>query len=41
MANRLTTAHSTKAMRRWRPAAIVTLAAMAVLTALTAGAAPR
>jgi hypothetical protein len=41
MINRFTTAQSTVAMRRWGPAAIVTLAAMAALTALTADAAPR
>ena len=41
MVNRFTTAQSTVAMRRWGPAAIVTLAAMAALTALTADAAPR
>jgi len=41
MANRLTTAQSTIAMRRWFPSASVTLAAMALLTALTAGAAAR
>ena len=41
MVNRLTTAQLTSAMRRRRPAAVVTLAAMAALTALTAGAAPR
>src|SRR5215472_8917108 len=41
MANRLTTAQSTLAMRRWAPAAIVTLAAMALLPALTVGAAAR
>ena len=41
MVNRLTTAQSTVAMRRWRPPAIVTLAAMAALTALTADAAAR
>src|SRR5579872_4710919 len=33
MANRSTTAQFTMAMRRWRPLAIVTLAAMAALTA--------
>src|ERR1700726_4672959 len=37
MVNRLTTAQSTGAMRRWRPPAIVMLAAMAALTPLTAG----
>ncbi len=36
MVNRFTTAQSTVAMRRWGPAAIVTLAAMAALAALTA-----
>src|SRR5262245_869737 len=36
MMNRFTTAQSTVIMRRWGPAAIVTLAAMAALTALTA-----
>jgi chemotaxis protein histidine kinase CheA len=41
MVNRLTTAQSTLAMRRWRPPAIVTLATMAALTALTADAAAR
>jgi L,D-transpeptidase-like protein len=41
MVNRLTAAQSTPAMRRWRPPAIVTLAAIAALTALTAGAAAR
>jgi chemotaxis protein histidine kinase CheA len=41
MVNRLATAQSTVAMRRWGPAAIVTLAAMAALTALTADAAAR
>jgi hypothetical protein len=35
------TAQSPVALRRWGPAAIVTLAAMATLTALTADAAPR
>src|SRR5260370_41381483 len=39
MVNRFTTAQSTVAMRRRGPAAIVTLAAMAALTALTADAA--
>jgi hypothetical protein len=38
MVNRLTTAQSTVAMWRWGPPAIVTLAAMAALTALTADA---
>src|SRR5580692_6123866 len=41
MVNRFSTAQSTGAMRRWRPAVVVTLAAMAALTALTAGAAAR
>jgi hypothetical protein len=41
MANRLTTAKSPVALRRWGPAAIVTLAAVAALTALTADAAPK
>jgi len=41
MINRSTTAQSTMAMRRGGPAAIVTLAAMATLTALTAGAAAK
>ena len=45
MTNRCTTAQSTEAARRWAPPAIVTLAAAAVLTALTAAppadAAPR
>ncbi len=41
MVDRFTTAQSTVAMRRWGPAAIVTLAAMAALTALTADAAAR
>ena len=40
MVNRLTTAQSTGAMRRWRPPAIVTLA-VAALTALTADAAAK
>jgi hypothetical protein len=40
MVNRLTTAQSSRAMRRWGPPAIVTLA-MAALTALTADAAAR
>ncbi|MGB6915959.1 MAG: L,D-transpeptidase, partial [Pseudolabrys sp.] len=39
MVNRFTTTQSTVAMRRWGPAAIVTLAAIAALTALTADAA--
>jgi hypothetical protein len=38
MVNRLTTAQSTVAMRHWRSSALVTLAAVAALTALTAGA---
>ena len=37
MANRATTAQSTRAMRRFGPPAIVTLAAMVALTALTTG----
>ncbi|MGZ5876646.1 MAG: L,D-transpeptidase family protein, partial [Bradyrhizobium sp.] len=41
MANRLTTAQSTVAMRCWGPPAIVMLAAMAALTALNADAAAR
>ena len=41
MVNRLTTAQSTVAMRRWGPPAIVMLAAMAALTALNADAAAR
>src|SRR2546428_418117 len=45
MTNRCTTAQSTEVVRRWAPPAIVTLAATAALTALTAappaGAAPR
>src|ERR1700688_1567563 len=41
MVNRFTTAHSAVAMRRWRFPVIVTLAAMALLTAVTADAAPR
>ena len=41
MGNRSMTAQFTVAVRRWGPAAIVTLAAMATLTALTADAAPR
>jgi len=36
MTNRSTTVQSTEAIRRWRPPAIVTLAATAALTALTA-----
>jgi len=39
MVNRFTTAQSTVTMRRWGPLAIVPLAAMAALTALTADAA--
>src|SRR5262245_40367037 len=38
MVNRLATAQSTVVMRHWRPAAIVTLGAVAALTALTADA---
>jgi len=41
MGNRLTTVQSTVAERSWRPAAIVTLAAVAALTALAADAAPK
>ena len=41
MVNRHTTAQSTVAMRRWEPLAIVTLAAMAAVTTLTADAAVR
>src|SRR5215471_16279218 len=45
MANRCTTARSTEVVRRWAPPALVTLAAAAALTALTAAppadAAPR
>src|SRR5256714_11254991 len=41
MVNRLTTAQSTVAMRRWGPPAIVTLVARAALTARPAGAAAR
>jgi len=41
MANRFSTAQSTKTMRRWSSPALVTLAAMAALTALTAEAAPK
>src|ERR1700723_4127442 len=41
MANRLTTAQPTVAMRRWGVPAMVTLAAMAALTALTPDAAAR
>jgi lipoprotein-anchoring transpeptidase ErfK/SrfK len=41
MVNRLTTAQSTVAMRRWGPPAVVMLAAMAALSALTADAAAR
>jgi hypothetical protein len=39
MIHRLTTARSIGTLRRWRPAALVTLAAMAALTALSPGAA--
>jgi hypothetical protein len=41
MANRVTTAQSTVAMRRWGSPAIVTLAAMAALTALSGNAAAK
>src|SRR6202040_2124491 len=41
MANRFTTARSTLPMRRWGPPAIVTLAAMVALMALTADAAAK
>jgi hypothetical protein len=41
MVNRLTTAQSTVAIRRWGPAAIVTLAAVTALTALSPDAAAR
>ena len=41
MVNRFTTVQPTVAIRRWGPAAIVTLAAIAALTALSAEAAPR
>jgi hypothetical protein len=41
MVNRFATAQSTVAIRRWGPPAIVTLAAMAALTTLTASAAAR
>src|ERR1700756_486256 len=41
MANRLTTAHSTVAMRRLGPPGIAMLAAMAALTVVTAGAAAK
>jgi hypothetical protein len=41
MVNRMTTARSTVATRRWGPPAIVMLAATAALAALTAGAAAR
>src|SRR5665213_3166878 len=41
MANRRTTAQSTAATRRWGPAAMVTVAALAVLAALSAGAAAK
>jgi L,D-transpeptidase catalytic domain len=41
MMNRLTSAQSTEAIRRWRAPALVTLAGVAALTALTAGATAR
>jgi chemotaxis protein histidine kinase CheA len=41
MVNQFTTTQSTVTIRRWRPTAVVTLAAMAALTALTADAAAR
>jgi lipoprotein-anchoring transpeptidase ErfK/SrfK len=41
MVNRFTTAQSTAAMQRWRPAATVTFAAVAALSALTVDAAAR
>src|SRR5437764_14599607 len=41
MVDRFTTEQSTVAMRRWGPPAILTLAAMAALTALNAGAAAK
>ena len=41
MASRLATAQSTVAIWHWRPAAIVTLAMVCALTALTADAAPK
>jgi lipoprotein-anchoring transpeptidase ErfK/SrfK len=41
MVNRLAMAQSTVAMRHWRPAAVVTLAAVAALMALTADAAAK
>src|SRR5262245_32440831 len=41
MVDRFMTAQSTVAMRRWGPAAIVTVAAVVALTALTADAAPK
>ena len=41
MANRLTTAQSTVAMRRWNPPAIVTLVALTALTALATEAAAK
>src|SRR6516225_1321803 len=41
MINRLTTAQSTVASRRWRPSAVVTLVAMVALTTLAAGATAR
>src|SRR5204863_728102 len=41
MVNRLATAQFTLALRRWRPTAIITLAAMAALAVLTADAVAR
>jgi hypothetical protein len=41
MVDRFTTAQSAVAMRRWKPPAIVTLAAMVALAALTVDAAAR
>jgi hypothetical protein len=41
MVNRFTTAQSTAVMRRWGPPAIMTVASMAALTALSVGAAAR
>ncbi len=41
MIHRLTTAQFPLAVRRWRPAALATLAAMAALTALSPGAVPQ
>jgi len=41
MVNRFTTAQSTVAVRRWRPAAIAALAGVAALTGLAAQAAPK